>query len=78
MNDYENIEKKVKRFVLEKYESAVKYAETASDVYRSRAIAYGALQFSINNLFPCYNDDLAKWWGEQLDKFNQLVLDKQK
>ncbi len=78
MDIYEDIEKKVKRFVLGEYKSAVKYAETTSDVYKNRAIAYGALQFSINNLFPCYNDDLGKWWDEQLDKFNQLALDKQK
>jgi len=77
MGIYANIENKVKKFVLEEYESTVKHAKTADDVYNNSAIAYGALQFSVNNLFPCYNSDLARWGHEQLDKFNKLALDKQ-
>lgn len=78
MDIYEILENKVKEFVRTKYQQAIKYAETAEDVIKCRAIAYGALEFSANNLFPCYNDKLARWWDKYWDKFNQLALDKQK
>lgn len=34
---------------------------------------YGVLMFSINNLFDDYNEELAKWWDdEMLPKFREL------
>lgn len=77
MDFYENIESKAKAFVKLEYVQAVKYAKTTEDVINCRAIAFGAIQFASNHLFPCYNNDLAEWWNEYLDKFNKLALDKQ-
>jgi len=63
-NDYDVIEIKVKDFVNEELSDALKY-NTLEDARKCRAIAYGAVQFAINNLFPCYNDDLANWWEDE-------------
>lgn len=73
--DYELIEEKVKDFVLENLESAKKYYKNDTQgILNCRAIAYGALQFATNNLFPCYNDDLVDWWEEEIwEKFTNLA-----
>ena len=64
-NEYELIEIKVKNFVNEELTSALK-CDNIEDARNCRAIAYGAVQFAINNLFPCYNDDLANWWDNEV------------
>ncbi len=34
---------------------------------------YGAIMFAINNLFDDFNDDIAKWWDdEMLPRFREL------
>lgn len=79
MDMYENFEKKTKEFIVNQYMDAAKFCETPEEVINTRAIAYGALQFSINHLFPTFNQRLADWWqNEMWVEFNQLALDKQK
>lgn len=62
--DYEMLEIKVKDFIL----TELKDVEGCSHQERmnSRAIAYGALQFACNKLFPSYNYDLADWWEDEV------------
>lgn len=76
MDMYENFENKTKEFIIGQYMDAERFCETPEEVINTRAIAYGALQFSINNLFPTFNQRLADWWqNEMWEKFNQLALD---
>lgn len=73
--DYEMIEKKVKNFVLDELEDAKKFHKNNNQgILICRSIAYGALQFAANNLFPCYNHDLGMWWEKEVWKeFNKLM-----
>ena len=74
MSNFDLIEKKVKDFVQEQIDDAEEYSTTPQDVIGHRAIAYGAMQFAANNLFPCYNTDLALWWDDVAwVKFNNLI-----
>lgn len=74
--DYEMIENKVKEFCKEQYADACRVAETVEDVYNLRAIGYGAVLFACNNLFPCFNEELADWWDEEMRcKFENLVIE---
>ena len=71
--DYEMIEKKIKDFCEEMYSDACR-VETGQDVYNLRAIAYGALRFACNNLFPAFNEELAEWWDEYMwMQFEELI-----
>ena len=53
---------------------ALENHETTSPV-NYRAIAYGALQFTIG-LFPDQYDLLAAFWDKKLDEFNALIYPK--
>ena len=34
---------------------------------------YGVMMFAVNNLFDCYNEELGKWWyDEMLPKYEEL------
>ena len=59
--DYDMIERKVKDFILNQLRDAKNYACSVESVRNYRAIAFGALDFACNNLFPAYNEDLADW-----------------
>lgn len=61
--NYEMIEKQVKDFVLKELEDAKKHPEYRMNC---RAIAFGAIQFASNNLFPSYNRDLEDWWSNEI------------
>ena len=38
---------------------------------------YGAMMFCINNCFDDYNEELGKWWDdEMLPKFRKLQLER--
>lgn len=74
--DYEIMENKVKAFVLQKIEDAENYADSVSEVLNYRAIAFGALYFAANELFPCYNNDLAFWWERKTRFEFQKIIDK--
>lgn len=72
MYDYDDVERMVKIFINEQYNDAKRMPNTARNC---RAIAYGALQFATNYLFPCYNNDLAIWWREEMKpKFTELMI----
>lgn len=66
------MENKVKAWI----ESEYKYAKTWGDDNSARhAIdrCYGIIMFAINELFNDYNDELGKWWDdEMLPKFREL------
>ena len=63
---------KVKAWIESEYE----YAKTrGNDSYARHAIdrCYGIIMFAINELFDDYNDELGKWWDdEMLPKFREL------
>ena len=60
-----NIEERLKNFVLDQLKEAYT-AETKEDALKIRGIAFGALLFTVNNLFPDYNEELANWWNEEV------------
>lgn len=67
---YENMENQTKKFVMEQLNDAKNNPE---DVSKIQPIAFGALLFSANNLFPCYNANLANWWDDEiLPQFREL------
>lgn len=75
--DYEMIEKEVHNFVLNQLADADTYSTLPTDVRNYRAIAFGAVQFASNHLFPSYNYDLAEWWDEVIyNKFIKLEEEK--
>ena len=65
------MEEKVKIFILE----TLNYANmNPQNALNYRGIAYGALQFATNNCFSEYNEDLAKWWDNEIyPLFTQLI-----
>lgn len=74
MNEYDVIERKIKKFVNEMIEDAV--AAKNRDAVRGRInMAYGAILFAANNLFPCYNNDLAHWWENEARPIFYRILD---
>ena len=71
MYDYDDIERMVKTFVYQQYEEAKKNPDSA---FHLRGIAYGAVQFATNYLFPCFNHDLNDWWANEMwSKFTDLI-----
>ena len=67
---YENIENQTKVFVKEQLRDAKNNSKNAD---RFQFIAFGALQFSVNHLFPCYNEKLANWWTDEiLPQFREI------
>lgn len=73
MDDYEAIERKIKKFVNEMIEEAVA-AKTKNTVKSCFEMAYGAIFFAANNLFPCYNVDLACWWKNEAHPIFYRIL----
>ena len=70
MDIYENMENQTKIFVKEQLRDAKNNSENAA---RFQFIAFGALLFSANHLFPCYNQKLADWWTDEiLPQFREL------
>lgn len=75
--DYEMIEKEVHNFVLKQLANADIYSTLSTDVRNWRGIAFGAVHFASNHLFPSYNYDLAKWWDEVIyPRFIELEREK--
>ena len=81
--NYENTENKVKKFCESIYKDAEDYCtNTESILYCTktefilsrRTIAFGAVHFASNNLFPQFNSRLSDWWnGEMWHKFQKLI-----
>ena len=70
MDIYENIENQTKAFVMEWLSDAKLHPEDAKKIC---PIAYGAMMFSVNYLFPCHNQNLADWWtNEILPQFREI------
>ena len=70
-DEFEMIEIKVKDFVKSELSEALK-CDNIEDARKNRAIAFGAVLFATNNLFPCYNNKLAHWWeNEAHPKFTE-------
>ena len=68
---YERIEKDVKNFILNELKAAKEHPDMALNC---RAIAFGALQFASNYLFPSYNYDLVNWWEEEIwEQFTNCI-----
>lgn len=77
MNDYEAIERKVKRFANEMIEDAVT-AKNQNEVRGHIYMTYSVVLFAANELFPCYNNNLAQWWeNEALPIFYRILTNKE-
>ena len=75
MDYYETIEKKVKDFCEKQYSDASK-EKTVKEILNIRAIAFGALMFACNNLFPRFNGGLSDWWNDEMwGKFENLITE---
>lgn len=76
------MEQKVKDWILIEYKNVsrpINAEDSFMIKYRNIAIenaihrCYGIIMFAINNCFEDYNDELAKWWDdEMLHKFKAL------
>lgn len=74
---YDEIEQKVKEFCETELNNARKFAKNASEVEDFRGIAFGALHFACNNLFPTYNKELADWWENDIwCQFRDVAIEK--
>lgn len=73
--DYKMIENKVKEFCESEYKDAKRYSIMTPELIKNkRAIAYGAVHFATNNLFPCFNNELSDWWNDEMwHKFQKLI-----
>ena len=57
------MEKKIKKWIEEELNN-VKYRNY--DVNLAKTRCYGVIMFAINELFDEYNEDLAKWWDDEI------------
>ena len=66
------MENKVKEWIVREYENTKKYGDNISAIHAIDR-CYGIIMFAINSLFEDYNDELGKWWDDQmLPKFRAL------
>ena len=66
------MEKDIKKWIEREYINTKIYGD---DLSTRHAIdrCYGAVMFCINNCFPSFNEELARWWeNEMLPKFRKL------
>ena len=74
------MEDKVKKYIKEEYADTkmllsrpIFVVSKSELIHESITRCYGVLMFAINNLFEDYNDELGKWWDdEMLPKFREL------
>ena len=67
----ENEYKNVKKLIDSNSPLAKKYGKSTVNLSKTRC--YGVIMFAINELFDDYNEELAKWWDdEMLPKFREL------
>ena len=66
------MEDKVKEWIEYEYNSTKKWGDDCS-VRHAIDRCYGVIMFAINSCFDKYNEELAKWWdNEMLPKFKKL------
>lgn len=82
------MENKVKNWIKAEYSSVKHVLESVPSmspytknefIHDSIERTYGVMIFAVNNLFDDYNEELGKWWkNEMLPKFEELKksLDK--
>ena len=64
------MERKLKNFCRQEYSNCKNWG---GDVEKAIDRCYGAMMFAINNCFDDFNEDLGKWWDdEMLPKFREL------
>lgn len=76
------MKKTVKAYIENEYKNAERLINTESPLAKkygkgtvnlSKTRCYGIIMFAINELFDDYNEELAKWWDdEMLPKFREL------
>ena len=65
------MEKKVKNWIEAEYGACV--MNDSQNVTKAIDRCYGILMFAANTLFKDYNEELGKWWDdEMLPKFREL------
>jgi len=69
----ENEYKNVKKLIDSNSPLAKKYGKGTVNLSKTRC--YGVIMFALNELFDDYNEELAKWWDdEMLPKFRELEM----
>ena len=64
------MERKLKNFCRQEYSNCKNWG---GNVEKAIDRCYGAMMFAINNCFDDFNEDLGKWWDdEMLPKFREL------
>ena len=64
------MENKLKRYCMTEYYTVYYHG---GNIEKAIDRCYGAMMFCINNCFDDYNENLAKWWDdEMLPKFREL------
>lgn len=64
------IEAKLKKYCMKEYYN---YYYHGGNLEKAIDRCYGAMMFAINNCFDDFNEDLGKWWDdEMLPKFREL------
>lgn len=66
------MEDKVKAWIESEYQFQLRWGDSCSASHATDR-CYGIIMFSINNLFTEFNEELSKWWeDEMLPKFRDL------
>lgn len=64
---------KVKEWIEKEYKQAKNWGVNKYSVQCATHRSFGVLMFAINELFDSYNEELGKWWeDEMLPKFREL------
>ena len=64
------MESKLKKYCMMEYHN---FCYHGGDLEKAIDRCYGAVMFCINNCFEDFNDELGKWWeNEMLPKFQEL------
>ena len=64
------MERKLKNFCRQEYSNCKNWG---GDVEKATDRCFGAVMFCINNCFDDFNEELGKWWDEEmLPKFREL------
>ena len=72
-SDKIKLENKIKKYCLEELNHA-KRAKNKESALNCRHRAFAVIFFTCNELFDIYNEELSKWWEEEiLPQFNELI-----
>ena len=67
------MKEKVKKWIEREYKQVKNWGADKYSIQCATHRSFGVLMFAINELFDDYNEELSKWWeDEMLPKFREL------